>query len=160
MEGRNLKLEADCGPIDEDLEKEDDPRNPLANSIDCREKSIVENINADQDAIAKIQYLSSEHGMLDKYLDNQDQDTSLRKYLGVGVHWVSLLTENVLSHPFLVLRWQCQVYNASKCYHLHPFTLLPSIVHLHRRQGLTTLWKGMGSCQYLVSKGISQAKKT
>ncbi|XP_016929913.3 mitochondrial outer membrane protein SLC25A46 [Drosophila suzukii] len=155
MEGRNLKLEADCGPIDEDLEKEEDPKKPLENSIDCREKSIVENINADQDAIAKIQYLSSEHGMLDKYLDNQEQDTSLRKYLGVGVHWVSLLTENVLSHPFLVLRWQCQVYNASKCYHLHPFTLLPSIVHLHRRQGLTTLWKGMGSC--LLVRGMSYA---
>ncbi|EDW55602.1 solute carrier family 25 member 46 isoform X1 [Drosophila sechellia] len=164
MECQDLKLDTDKELIDKDLENEEQtcnlvpswsPRNPLENSIDCREKSIVENINADQDAIAKIQYLSSEHGKLDKYLDNQEQDESLRKYLVVGVHWVSLLTEHVLSHPFLVLRWQCQVYNASKCYHLHPFTLLPCIVHLHRRQGLTTLWKGMGSC--LLVRGMSCA---
>ncbi|KAH8351737.1 hypothetical protein KR084_002515 [Drosophila pseudotakahashii] len=162
MEARNPKLNTDSGPCDEALEKEANdllstcsPKKTLESSIDCREKSIVENINADQDAIAKIQYFSLEDGMLDKYLDNQEQDTSLRKYLAVGVHWVSLLTENVLSHPFLVLRWQCQVYNASKCYHLHPFTLLPSIVHLHRRQGLTTLWKGMGSC--LLVRGMSCA---
>ncbi|XP_017012213.2 mitochondrial outer membrane protein SLC25A46 [Drosophila takahashii] len=158
MEAHHPKLDTNSGTCSEGLEKEhrtSNPKKTLENSIDCREKSIVENINADQDAIAKIQYLSLEDGMLDKYLDNQEQDTSLRKYLAVGVHWVSLLTENVLSHPFIVLRWQCQVYNASKCYHLHPFTLLPSIVHLHRRQGLTTLWKGMGSC--LLVRGMSCA---
>ncbi|XP_017051527.1 solute carrier family 25 member 46 [Drosophila ficusphila] len=133
----------------------DESRKTLKDSIDCREKSIVENINADQAAVTKIKYLSSEHAMMDKYLDNEEQDTSLRKYLVVGVHWVALLSENVLSHPFVVLRWQCQVHNASKHYHLHPFTLLPSIVHLHRRQGLMTLWKGMGSC--LLVRGMSWA---
>ncbi|KAH8368820.1 hypothetical protein KR084_012143, partial [Drosophila pseudotakahashii] len=73
----------------------------------------------------------------------------------VGVQWVSLVTENLLSHPFVVLRRQCQVYNASRRYHLHPFQLLPSIVHLHRRQGLTTLWKGVGSC--LLVRGMTVA---
>eukprot|EP00099_Drosophila_melanogaster_P017175 NP_573096.1 uncharacterized protein Dmel_CG8931 [Drosophila melanogaster] len=73
----------------------------------------------------------------------------------VGVQWVSLVTENLLSHPFVVLRRQCQVYNASRRYHLHPFQLLPSIVHLHRRQGLTTLWKGVGSC--LLVRGMTLA---
>ncbi|XP_039484692.1 solute carrier family 25 member 46 [Drosophila santomea] len=164
MECKYLGLDTDSEQIDKEIEKEQQacklspswsPRNPLENIIDCREKSIVENINADQDAIAKIQYLSLEHDKLDKYLHNHEHDASLRKYLVVGVHWVSLLTEHVLSHPFLVLRWQCQVYNASKCYHLHPFTLLPCIVHLHRRQGLTTLWKGMGSC--LLVRGMSCA---
>uniref|UniRef100_A0A6P4EAR1 Solute carrier family 25 member 46 n=1 Tax=Drosophila rhopaloa TaxID=1041015 RepID=A0A6P4EAR1_DRORH len=53
------------------------------------------------------------------------------------------------------LRWQCQVHNASKHYHLQPFSLLPSIVHLHRRQGLGTLWKGVGSC--LLVRGMSCA---
>ncbi|XP_039498681.1 solute carrier family 25 member 46 [Drosophila santomea] len=90
-----------------------------------------------------------------KFSDNQDDDTSVRKYLVVGVQWVSLVTENLLSHPFVVLRRQCQVYNASRRYHLQPFQLLPSIVHLHRRQGLTTLWKGMGSC--LLVRGMTLA---
>ncbi|XP_017474828.1 PREDICTED: solute carrier family 25 member 46-like isoform X1 [Rhagoletis zephyria] len=80
---------------------------------------------------------------------------SIRKYLGIGVQWVSLVTENLLSHPFIVLRRQCQVYNASKRYHLHPFSLVPSIIHLHRRQGVTTLWKGLGSC--LLVRGMSLA---
>ncbi|XP_043658457.1 solute carrier family 25 member 46 [Drosophila teissieri] len=90
-----------------------------------------------------------------KFSDNQDDDTSVRKYLVVGVQWVSLVTENLLSHPFVVLRRQCQVYNASRRYHLQPFQLLPSIVHLHRRQGVTTLWKGMGSC--LLVRGMTLA---
>uniref|UniRef100_A0A6P4DXK3 Solute carrier family 25 member 46-like n=1 Tax=Drosophila rhopaloa TaxID=1041015 RepID=A0A6P4DXK3_DRORH len=155
MEGLRLKIDWED---DEGLKEENKtckPRKPLDNSIACREKSIVENINADQDAISKIQYLSLEHAMLDKYIENQEQDTTLRKYLVVGVHWISLLTENVLSHPFVVLRWQCQVHNASKHYHLQPFSLLPSLVHLHRRQGLGTLWKGVGSC--LLVRGMSCA---
>ncbi|XP_017067824.2 solute carrier family 25 member 46 [Drosophila eugracilis] len=157
----DLKLERNSEPVIEDPSEEHrvstrcSTEKSLESIIDCREKSIVENLNADQDAIARIQYPSLEHAMLDKYLDNQDRDGSFRKYSVVGVHWVSLLTENVLSHPFLVLRWQCQVYNTSKCYHLHPFTLLPSIVHLHRRQGLTTLWKGISSC--LLVRGMSCA---
>ncbi|EDX18051.1 solute carrier family 25 member 46 [Drosophila simulans] len=97
--------------------------------------------------------LSKEHRTRDRV--NQDDDISDRKYLVVGVQWVSLVTENLLSHPFVVLRRQCQVYNASRRYHLHPFQLLPSIVHLHRRQGLTTLWKGVGSC--LLVRGMTLA---
>ncbi|KAH8373264.1 hypothetical protein KR009_010237, partial [Drosophila setifemur] len=128
-------------------------------SIDYREKSIVETLNADQDAITKIQYFDDlsleKHKVLDKYMDTPEDEASLRKYLVVGVQWVSLVTENLLSHPFIVLRRQCQVYNASKRYHLHPLTLLPSILHLHRRQGITTLWKGVGSC--LLVRGMTLA---
>ncbi|XP_016995265.2 mitochondrial outer membrane protein SLC25A46 [Drosophila takahashii] len=136
----------------------------VGSSFEGREKSIVDHINEDQDAIARIQYVDSDnalslplgkHKVLDKYSDNQEDDTSVRKYLVVGVQWVSLVTENLLSHPFVVLRRQCQVYNASRRYHLHPFQLLPSIVHLHRRQGLTTLWKGVGSC--LLVRGMTVA---
>ncbi|KAH8289545.1 hypothetical protein KR054_007119, partial [Drosophila jambulina] len=143
------------------------------------EKAIVDNTSAEQDVIHKLQYLNLDDPLslpLDKhkYMDNQEDgmcthdgcshalipisifaDTSIRKYLVVGVQWVSLVTENLLSHPFIVLRRQCQVFNASKRYHLHPFSLLPSIVHLHRRQGVTTLWKGVGSC--LLVRGMTLA---
>ncbi|XP_034490044.1 solute carrier family 25 member 46 [Drosophila innubila] len=137
----------------------------LGHSIDDREKAIVDNINADQNAVTHLKYINSERDLslpldkqnkvLDKYLDSQEDDASLRKYLVFGVQWVSLVTENLLSHPFIVLRRQCQVYNASQRYHLHPFQLLPSIVHLHRRQGVTTLWKGLGSC--LLVRGMTLA---
>ncbi|ALC49346.1 CG5755 [Drosophila busckii] len=137
-----------------------------AHSLDDREKAIVDNINADQNAVTHLKYVSSDRDLsldkldkqnkvLDKYLDSQEDDVSLRKYLVFGVQWVSLVTENLLSHPFIVLRRQCQVYNASQRYHLHPFQLLPSIVHLHRRQGVTTLWKGLGSC--LLVRGMTLA---
>lgn len=36
-------------------------------------------------------------------------DSSITKYIGVGVGLASLITENLLSHPFVVLRRQCQV---------------------------------------------------
>ncbi|XP_022224172.2 solute carrier family 25 member 46 isoform X3 [Drosophila obscura] len=116
-------------------------------------KRKADNVNADRDTISKIQYVNSERELIS--LKNQEDDPSLRKYLVFGVQWISLVTENLISHPFIVLRRQCQVYNASKRFHLHPLTLLPSIVHLHRRQGLTTLWKGLGSC--LLVRGMSLA---
>ncbi|XP_017050847.1 solute carrier family 25 member 46 [Drosophila ficusphila] len=164
-----LKFQTERGHRDDHLEKEQrtgdvptfSPRKHLGSSI---EKSIVDNITADPDGITRIQYVDSDnalslplgkHKVLDKYSDNQEDDISVRKYLVVGVQWVSLVTENLLGHPFVVLRRQCQVYNASRRYHLHPFSLLPSIVHLHRRQGLTTLWKGVGSC--LLVRGMTLA---
>lgn len=82
-------------------------------------------------------------------------ELSVRKYLGVSVGMVSLITENLLSHPFLVLRRQCQVHHTSARNHLVPFRLVPVIVHLHQRQGVTTLWKGLGSC--LLVRGMSMA---
>lgn len=36
-------------------------------------------------------------------------DVTITKYIGVGVGLASLITENLLSHPFVVLRRQCQV---------------------------------------------------
>ncbi|KAJ8933014.1 hypothetical protein NQ314_014252 [Rhamnusium bicolor] len=102
----------------------------------------------------------------DDYLANRDQliqytnrvyhsheDLTLKRYIGSGVAFVSLVAENLLSHPFLVLRRQCQVHHASQRYHLLPFTLLPAVCHLHQHQGLTTLWKGLGSV--LLVRGMS-----
>lgn len=47
------------------------------------------------------------------YESPDDEEISVRKYLGVSVGLVSLMTENLLSHPFLVLRRQCQVHHTS-----------------------------------------------
>lgn len=89
------------------------------------------------------------------YESPDDEEVSLRKYLGVSVGLVSLITENLLSHPFVVLRRQCQVHHSSIRRHLVPFTLVPVIVHLHQRQSITTLWKGLGSC--LLVRGMTLA---
>lgn len=89
------------------------------------------------------------------YESPEDDELLMRKYLGVSVGLVSLITENLLSHPFVVLRRQCQVHHSSFRRHLVPFTLVPVIVHLHQRQGVTTLWKGLGSC--LLIRGMSLA---
>lgn len=89
------------------------------------------------------------------YESPDDEEVMVRKYLGVSVGLVSLITENLLSHPFVVMRRQCQVHHSSSRKHLVPFTLLPVIIHLHQRQGITTLWKGLGSC--LLVRGMSLA---
>lgn len=52
-------------------------------------------------------------------------------------------------------KYKYKMYFLCFRYHLHPFALMPSIVHLHRRQGVTTLWKGLGSC--LLVRGMSMA---
>jgi hypothetical protein len=41
-------------------------------------------------------------------------DVTITKYIGVGVGLASLITENLLSHPFVVLRRQCQVGSVSQ----------------------------------------------
>nr|CAH7745874.1 unnamed protein product [Callosobruchus chinensis] len=81
------------------------------------------------------------------------EDLTLKRYIGSGVAFVSLVAENLLSHPFLVLRRQCQVHHNSHRYHLQPFTLIPTIYHLHQHQGFTTLWKGLGSV--LLVRGMT-----
>ncbi|XP_075154678.1 mitochondrial outer membrane protein SLC25A46-like [Haematobia irritans] len=120
-------------------------------SLNSGPESGLKNINSERDLSLPLE----KHRALENFYDSQEDEISIRKYLGIGVQWVSLVTENLLSHPFVVLRRQCQVYNASHRYHLHPFALLPSIIHLHRRQGVTTLWKGLGSC--LLVRGMSMA---
>lgn len=85
----------------------------------------------------------------------EGDDATITRYIGIGVGLASLITENLLSHPFVVLRRQCQVHNNSRRYHLMPVSLLPVIVHLHKRQGITTLWKGLGSV--LMIRGMTLA---
>ncbi|XP_045450431.1 solute carrier family 25 member 46 [Melitaea cinxia] len=76
-------------------------------------------------------------------------------YVTTAISVASLITENLLSHPFIVLRRQCQVHNSLRNYHIVPYTLLPVVVRLHKRQDFTTLWKGIGST--CIVKGLNLA---
>lgn len=85
----------------------------------------------------------------------ESEEMTLRNYLSVSVSMVSIITENIISHPFITLRRQCQVHHNSKRYHIFPARIIPVIVNLQRRQGIGTLWKGIGST--LLVRGMSLA---
>ena len=82
-------------------------------------------------------------------------DADVSKHVGPSVSIATLIAEHLLSHPFVVLRRQCQVHHNSKANHTLAITLVPVIVRLHKNQGFTTLWKGLGSS--LLIKGMSLA---
>ncbi|KAF9411306.1 hypothetical protein HW555_009871 [Spodoptera exigua] len=84
-----------------------------------------------------------------------NRETNNNAYITTAISVASLITENLLSHPFIVLRRQCQVHNGLKNYHIVPYTLLPVVARLHRRQDVTTLWKGIGST--CIVKGLNLA---
>jgi len=84
---------------------------------------------------------------IEKSVDSKNPDVNL------GI--MKLITENLLAHPFIVLRRQCQVNVFSSKYHLTPFTLIPIVIRLHKRQSMTVLFKGIGSA--LIVKGITLA---
>lgn len=84
-----------------------------------------------------------------------DDDIAVTKYVGLGCGLASLITENLLIHPFVVLRRQCQVNPGASKYHLFPITLVPVMVRLHQTQGINTLWKGIGSV--LLVRGMTMA---
>uniref|UniRef100_A0A3P9AZF9 Solute carrier family 25 member 46 n=1 Tax=Maylandia zebra TaxID=106582 RepID=A0A3P9AZF9_9CICH len=69
----------------------------------------------------------------------------LNRFAGFGVGFVSLFTENVLSHPCIVFRRQCQVNYHARCYHLTPFSAVAVMYSITKAQGVKALWKGMGS---------------
>lgn len=83
------------------------------------------------------------------------ESTNVSKYVGLGCGLASLITGNLLIHPFVVLRRQCQVNPGATKYHLMPITLVPVIVRLHQTQGINTLWKGIGSV--LLVRGMTLA---
>ncbi|XP_011500274.1 PREDICTED: solute carrier family 25 member 46-like [Ceratosolen solmsi marchali] len=100
--------------------------------------------------------------VLKPYIHNDQQidddaplDDNVEYYITRGCGIVSIMTENLLMHPFLVLRRQCQVNPISKKYHVFPVTLLPIIIRLNQTQGICTLWKGIGSV--LIVRGLSMA---
>ncbi|XP_023330136.1 solute carrier family 25 member 46 [Eurytemora carolleeae] len=75
------------------------------------------------------------------------------RYAGFGIGITGLIAENLICHPFIILRRQCQVNVDSGRYHTTPFTLLPVIVNLNRWQGTSALFKGVGSS--LTIKGLN-----
>ncbi|KAK5900210.1 hypothetical protein CgunFtcFv8_025186 [Champsocephalus gunnari] len=69
----------------------------------------------------------------------------LSRFAGFGIGLVSLFTENVLAHPCIVFRRQCQVNYHARCYHLSPFSAVVVMYSITKAQGLKALWKGLGS---------------
>uniref|UniRef100_A0A8P4KBU9 Solute carrier family 25 member 46 n=1 Tax=Dicentrarchus labrax TaxID=13489 RepID=A0A8P4KBU9_DICLA len=69
----------------------------------------------------------------------------LNRFAGFGIGLVSLFTENVLAHPCIVFRRQCQVNYHARCYHLTPFSAVAVMYTITKAQGVKALWKGMGS---------------
>ncbi|CAL8127411.1 unnamed protein product [Orchesella dallaii] len=82
-------------------------------------------------------------------------DPNIQNYTAKGIGIAGLVAENLLSHPFIVFRRQCQVHVQSWRYHLFPFTLVSPMVHICQRQGMAVLWKGLGST--LVVRGMTLA---
>jgi len=82
-----------------------------------------------------------------------DEEQESDKYAGLGIGVTGLLAENLASHPFIVLRRQCQVSVEARTYHTTPLTLIPVLVNLNRWQGGSVLWKGIGSS--LTIKGLT-----
>uniref|UniRef100_A0A8C6UP34 Solute carrier family 25 member 46 n=1 Tax=Neogobius melanostomus TaxID=47308 RepID=A0A8C6UP34_9GOBI len=69
----------------------------------------------------------------------------LNRFAGFGIGLVSLFTENVLAHPCIVFRRQCQVNVHARCLHLSPFSAVSVMYSISKAQGVRSLWKGMGS---------------
>lgn len=75
------------------------------------------------------------------------------KFAGIGIGVSGLVAENLACHPFVILRRQCQVNVEGHRYHTTPITILPVLVNLNRWQGVSVLWKGIGSS--LTIKGMT-----
>uniref|UniRef100_A0A2P2I4F8 Solute carrier family 25 member 46-like n=1 Tax=Hirondellea gigas TaxID=1518452 RepID=A0A2P2I4F8_9CRUS len=75
------------------------------------------------------------------------------RYAELSINLVGLLADNLLSHPFIVLRRVCQVDVSSRRNHLLPVTVLYAAIK--SQQGISVLWKGLGSV--LVVKGLTMA---
>ncbi|KAM8961013.1 mitochondrial outer membrane protein SLC25A46 [Pelodytes ibericus] len=77
----------------------------------------------------------------------------LNRFAGFGIGLASLFTENVLAHPCIVLRRQCQVNYHAKNYQLSPFSIVNIMYNFTKTQGPRALWKGMGST--FIVQGIT-----
>ncbi|KAJ8385507.1 hypothetical protein AAFF_G00185430 [Aldrovandia affinis] len=89
---------------------------------------------------------------------SEDQSASgsseqLNRFAGFGIGLASLFTENVLAHPCIVFRRQCQVNYHARNYHLSPFTAVSVMYSVTKTQGPKALWKGMGST--FVVQGVT-----
>ncbi|XP_048255089.1 mitochondrial outer membrane protein SLC25A46-like isoform X1 [Haliotis rufescens] len=86
------------------------------------------------------------------------QIDQIQKFAGFSIGLSSIFAEQVLAHPCIVLRRQCQVHHNGEWYHVTPFTLFQVLINLQRHQGMTTMWKGIGSV--FVVRGIFMVSET
>lgn len=80
------------------------------------------------------------------------QTEQVLRFAGFGVAFGSKFAQEFVSHPFIVLRRQCQIHSLAGRHHLTPFTLIPVIVKLQTNQPWGAMWKGFYS--ELITKGI------
>lgn len=89
--------------------------------------------------------------------DGQKKDSSqneqIQRFAGLSIGFCSIFAEQLISHPCIVLRRQCQVHHNGAWYHLTPFTLVQTFLNIQRTQGGWTLWKGLSSV--FVVRGIN-----
>ncbi|CAH8870251.1 unnamed protein product [Trichobilharzia szidati] len=72
---------------------------------------------------------------------------------GMGIGYASMLLELLLSHPFVIIRNQCQVMGSSRYLHLTPFSLINVVKRCVQFQGLSFFSKGLGSV--LIVRGLN-----
>ncbi|CAH8584587.1 unnamed protein product [Schistosoma turkestanicum] len=73
---------------------------------------------------------------------------------GIGIGVASMFLEVLLSHPFIVIRNQCQVMGSTQSLHLTPFTLIPVVGKCIQSQSLSFFWKGLGSVFFIRGLGL------
>lgn len=81
---------------------------PRFNYLEPNQQERFQYINSERNLVLPLH----KHKNVPAFYESPDE-ISMRKYIGVSVGIVSLITENLLSHPFVVLRRQCQVHNNS-----------------------------------------------
>jgi len=84
--------------------------------------------------------------------DNPDVCFDMDHYANLGIGTVGLFLQNVGTHPFIVVKRQCQVSSESSRCHRTPITLVPVMMSMYRLQGFSSMWKGLGSA--LTVRGL------
>ncbi|CAG5130979.1 unnamed protein product, partial [Candidula unifasciata] len=77
----------------------------------------------------------------------------IKSLADLSIKFCSSCAEQILLHPCIVLRRQCQVHHAGAWYHLTPVTLIQTLINILRTQGIVVLWKGLGSV--FILRGIT-----
>ncbi|BFY98819.1 hypothetical protein BsWGS_01860 [Bradybaena similaris] len=80
-------------------------------------------------------------------------ECQIKPLADISIKFFSSCAEQVLLHPCIVLRRQCQVHHAGAWYHLTPVTLIQTLINILRTQGSIVLWKGLGSV--FIVRGIT-----
>lgn len=83
-------------------------------------------------------------------VESPEEEVSFRKYIGGSVGLISLITENLLSHPFVVLRRQCQVNYNSHTFKILTYLLKELHLNIHLISTRTWLtWYNQGRMYWL-----------